>query len=124
MVKYICSLDRGIVVSYDKDTENVNVLDNFYVDYIYYVPEDGEWVYTKKDGSKNIRSVTKGTMVLKLYPISKGDVREYIFIENDEVKDHYNRLLEKREGEEKKKAAENPCNLGCDCDCEAAKCDC
>lgn len=124
MVKYICSGDRGIVISCDKDTENVSALDNFYVDCMYYVPEDGEWVYTKSDGSKNRRSVTKGTIVLKMYPISKGDDREYIFVENDEVKDHYNRLLEKRKEEAEKKAAENPCDLCCDCDCEAVKCDC
>ena len=122
MVKYICSVDRGIVISCDKDTENVSALDNFYVDYMYYVPEDGEWVYTKKDGSKNRRSVTKGTIVLKMYPISKEDDREYIFVENDEVKDHYNRLLEKRKEEAEKKAAENPCDLCCDC--EAVKCAC
>lgn len=121
MVKYICSVDRGIVISCDKDTENVSALDKFYVDYMYYVPEDGEWVYTKKDGSKNRRSVTKGTIVLKMYPISKEDDREYIFVENDEVKDHYNRLLEKRQEEAEKKAAENPCNLCCDCDCEAVR---
>lgn len=52
-----------------------------------------------------------------MYPISKEDDREYIFVENDEVKDHYNRLLEKRQEEAEKKAAENPCNLGCDCEC-------
>lgn len=108
MVKYICSVDRGTVISYDKEVENVSLLDHFYVDYIWYVPEDGEWVYTKKDGSKNRRSVTKGTIVLKMYPISKEDDREYIFVENDEVKDHYNRLLEKRQEEAEKKAAENP----------------
>lgn len=124
MVKYICSVDRGIVISYDKDIENVSTLDNFYVDYMYYIPEDGEWVYTKKDGSKCRRNVTKGTMVLKMYPIDKDDDREYIFIENDEVKNHYNRLLEKRQEEAEKKAAENPCDLCCDCDCEAVKCDC
>lgn len=72
----------------------------------------------KKDGSKNRRSVTKGTIVLKMYPISKEDDREYIFIENDEVKDHYNRLLEKKQ-EEKKKAAscDTDCDTGCDCEC-------
>lgn len=122
MIKYISSVDRGIVISCDKDTENVSALDNFYVDYMYYVPEDGEWVYTKKDGSKNRRSVTKGTIVLKMYPISKEDDREYIFVENDEVKDHYNRLLEKRQEAAEKKAAENSCDLCCDC--EAVKCDC
>lgn len=121
MVKYICSGDRGIVISCDKDTENVSTLDNFYVDYMYYVPEDGEWVYTKKDGSKNRRSVTKGTIVLKMYPISKEDDREYIFVENDEAKDHYNRLLEKGQ-EEKKKATS--CNIDCDCACEPVQCGC
>lgn len=48
MVKYICSVDRGTVISYDKEVENVSLLDHFYVDYMYYVPEDGEWVYTKR----------------------------------------------------------------------------
>lgn len=49
-----------------------------------------------------------------MYPISKEDDREYIFVENDEVKDHYNRLLEKKQ-EEKKKAAS--CDTGCNCEC-------
>ena len=124
MVKYICSVDRGTVISYDKEVENVSLLNHFYVDYIWYVPEDGEWVYTKKDGSKNRRSVTKGTIVLKMYPIGREGDREYIFVENDEIKDHYNRLLEKRKEEAEKKAAENPCDLCCDCDCEPVKCDC
>lgn len=98
MVKYVCSVDRDTVISYDKEVENVSLLKHFYVDYTWYIPEDGEWIYTKKDGSKERRSVTKGTIVLKMYPISKGDDRDYIFIENDEVKDHYNRLLEKEKG--------------------------
>lgn len=124
MVKYICSVDRGTVISYDKEVENVSLLDHFYVDYIWYVPEDGEWVYTKKDGSKNRRSVTKGTIVLKMYPISaascdtdcdKEDDREYIFVENDEVKDHYNRLLEKKQ--EEKKKTDCDCECGCRLDC-------
>ena len=119
MVKYICSVDRGTVISYDKEVENVSLLDHFYVDYIWYIPEDGECIYTKKDGSKCRRNVTKGTMVLKLYPIDKESGAEYIFIENDEVKNHYNRLLEKGQ-EEKKKATS--CDVGCDC--EAVKCDC
>lgn len=97
MVKYICSVDRGTVISYDKEVENVSLLNHFYVDYAWYTPEDGEWIYTKKDGSKERRSVTKGTMVIKLYPIDKESDAEYIFIENDEVKNHYNRLLEKEQ---------------------------
>lgn len=58
MVKYICSVDRGTVISYDKEVENVSLLDHFYVDYTWYIPEDGEWIYTKKDGSKERRSAT------------------------------------------------------------------
>ena len=122
MVKYICSVDRGTVISYDKEAENISLLDHFYVDYIWYAPEDGEWVYTKKDGSKNRRSVTKGTFVLKMYPIDKNGDKEFIFIENDELKGYYNRLLEKRQEEAEKKAAENSCDLCCDC--EAVKCAC
>ncbi len=102
MVKYFCSVDRGTVVSCDKDEENVSIVDNFYLDYVYYVPEDGEWVYTKKDGSKCRKSVTKGTLVLKMYPISEGSDREYFFIETDELKDHYNRILENRKKEEER----------------------
>lgn len=109
MVKYICSVDRGTVISYDKEVESVSLLDHFYVDYTWYIPEDGEWIYTKKEGA----------MIIKLYPIDKESDAEYIFIENDEVKNHYNRLLEKGQ-EEKKKATS--CDVGCDC--EAVKCDC
>lgn len=123
MVKYICSVDRGTVISYDKEVENVSLLNHFYVDYTWYIPEDGEWTYTKKDGSKERRSVTKGTMVIKLYPIDKESDAEYIFIENDKVKNHYNRLLEK-EQEEKKKATSCDIDCDCGCDCETVKCDC
>ena len=122
MVKYICSVNRGTVVSYDKEVESVSLLDHFYVDYTWYIPEDGEWIYPKKDGSKERRSVTKGTMVIKLYPIDEESGAEYIFIENDEAKDHYNRLLEKEQEEAEKKAAKNSYDLCCDC--EAVKCDC
>jgi hypothetical protein len=121
MVEYICSVDRGTIVSYDKEAENISLLDHFYVDYIWYAPEDGEWVYTKKDGSKCRRNVTKGTMVLKMYPIDKDDDREYIFIENDEVKNHYNRLLEKGQEEKKKSTS---CDIECDCACEPVQCGC
>lgn len=101
MVKYICSVDRGTVISYDKEVENVSLLNHFYVDYTWYIPEDGEWIYTKKDGSKERRSVTKGTMIIKLYPIDK-----------EEVKNHYNRLLEKG------------IDCDCDCNCEPVQYDC
>lgn len=112
MVKYICSVDRGTVISYDKEVENVSLLNHFYVDYTWYIPKDGEWIYTKKDGSKERRSVTKGTMVIKLYPIDKESDAEYIFIEND------------KEQEEKKKATSCDIDCDCDCDCETVKCDC
>lgn len=121
MIKYICSVDRGNVVTYDKEVESVGLLNHFYIDYIWYVPEDGEWTYIKKDGSKDIRNVTKGTMVIKMYPIDKESDAEYIFIENDEVKNHYNRLLEKEQRERKKPTS---CDMGCVCDCETVKCDC
>ena len=124
MVKYICSVDKGIVISCDKEAENVSKLEPVYnVDYKYYVPEDGEWVYTKKDGSKNRRSVTKGTFVLKMYPIDKNGDKEFIFIENDELKGYYNRLLEKMQEEAEKKVVKNPCDLCCDCECNC-KSDC
>lgn len=120
MVKYICSVDRGTVISYDKEVESVSLLDHFYVDYTWYIPEDGEWIYTKKDGSKDRRNVTKGTMIIKLYPIDKESGAECIFIENDEVKNHYNRLLEKEQ--EKKKSTS--CDIDCDCNCEPVQYDC
>lgn len=121
MIKYICSVGIGTIISYDKEVENVSLLNPFYVvDYTWYIPEDGEWIYTKKDGSKERRSVTKGTMVIKLYPIDKESDAEYIFIENDEVKNHYNRLLEKEQ--EKKKSTS--CDIDCDCNCEPVLCDC
>lgn len=123
MVKYICSVDRGTVISCDKEVENISLLNHFYVDYTWYIPEDGEWICTKKDGSKERRSVTKGTMVIKLYPIDKESDAEYIFIENDEVKNHYNRLLEKGQ-EEKKKATSCDIDCGCGCDCETITYDC
>lgn len=118
MVKYISSTENGIVVKFNEDIEDICRLDNFYMDYAYYIPEDGEWVYTKKDGSKIRRGVTKGSMVLRMYPIGRTeDENLYVFIENDELKDYYNRLQEKEKKETKKKATENPCDLCSDCEC-------
>lgn len=57
-----------------------------------------------------------------MYPIDKDDDREYIFVENDEVKNHYNRLLEKRQEEAEKKAASCDTDCDTDCDCEAVRC--
>lgn len=120
MIKYICSVDRGTVIGYKSEVENISLLDRFYVDYMWYIPEDGEWVYTKKDGSKCRRNVTKGTIVIKWYPIDKDDDGKYVFVESDEVKDHYNRLLEQQQKQKEAKA--NGCNPCCDCEC--IKCDC
>lgn len=117
MIKYFCAANELCVYSLDKDSEDIKRIDNFYADYMYYIPEDGELTYTKTDGSKVKRSVTKGTLILKMYPISRDADKELIFVENDELKDYYNRLLEKRKEEMEEKAAGNPCNSCCDCGC-------
>ena len=40
---------------------------------------------------------------------------------NDEVKNHYNRLLEKGQEEKKKSIS---CDIECDCTCEPVQCGC
>lgn len=63
-------------------------------------------------------------MVLKregVLLIDKESDAEYIFIENDEVKNHYNRLLEKGQEEKKKSTS---CDIECDCACEPVQCGC
>ena len=60
-------------------------------------------------------------MVIKLYSIDKESDAECIFIENDEVKNHYNRLLEKWQEEKKKSTS---CDIERDCACKPVQCGC
>lgn len=48
MNKYVNSDYSSCMVGYNPDTNKVTVLDSFYFDYIWIVPEDGEYSITKK----------------------------------------------------------------------------
>lgn len=115
MIKYFYVENEPYVYSLDEDSENIKRIDNFYADHMYYVPEDGELTYTKKDGSRVKRSVAKGTLVLSMYSISRGANKELIFVENDELRNYYSRLIEYKQ---KQKEARDNQTMRSDCDSE------
>lgn len=113
MIKYVSKTIKSLVVKIDTDKEDVDAVNSIYCDYMYWVPEDGEWTITREDGTKETVPVTKGTLVLKFYPandeISKE--REFVFINNDHLKSYYERHLQYNEKRKMKEKVE--INSGC-----------
>lgn len=115
MIRYISKTVNGLVVKLNTNDEDFSTIESTYCDYIYWVPEDGEWTVTREDGTKETVPVTKGTLVLKFYPVDEETYREreFIFINNDYLKDYYEKQLQRYEKHKMKEKVEvNSC---CDC---------
>lgn len=90
-VKYYSSL-RGYAIKSINNMENFERLGSDYPNYTYFVPEDGEWVTQREDGTQVVTSVKRGTLVLCMYSATDDRLaKEVFFVELDELKDYYNR---------------------------------
>lgn len=95
MNKYVNNNNSSCMVGYNPDTNEVTVLDSFYFDYIWIVPEDGEYSITKKDGTTENVKVSKGDLIAKTY---KLDDKTFVYavISDKTIKDHIAKMQDEK----------------------------
>lgn len=103
MVKYTNINRSSYLVKFNKDNDEITILDNFSsnIDWMWIADEDGEL-----DG----KEVKKGNIIFRMYGIGCED-RELIIIKDEALKDYYRRLIEYWES---KKSKDSNCEC-CDC---------
>ncbi len=117
MIKYLSSNDkdcgRGRYFKFDNEKELISELSTTYPDYVWFIPEDGEFKYVDVDGTTKIRNVKTGDVVLRMYSSrEETEKREYFFVQDEGLKAYYRRRIElakkhlDMQSDEKK---------GCDC---------
>lgn len=118
MVKYCAKVKNANIYKVDFEKEEFEPVSYFSdIDYHYVIPEDGILEITDKDGNKKSIEVKQYNMVLRLYSTASSyDDKEYIVIDNPELKDYYRRRIEKLEAD--RKARKVATNENCCCDCE------
>lgn len=121
MVKYCAKVrDANIYrVDFEKEEfESVGYFSN--IDYRYIMPEDGILEITDKNGNKKSIEVKQYDLVLKLYSNTGNyDDKEYIVIDNPELKDYYRRRIERLEADRKERKVAT--NEECCCNCESVE---
>lgn len=118
MVKYCAKVNNANIYKVDFEKEEFESVSHFSsVDYRYIMPEDGILEITDKNGNKKTIEVKQYDVLLKMYSTTDDyDDKEFIVIDNPELKDYYRRRIERLEADRKaRKAATN--EKGC-CDCE------
>jgi hypothetical protein len=119
MVKYCAKVkDSSSIYRVDFEKEEFEPIGYFSdIDYRYIMPEDGILEITDKNGNKKSIEVKQYDMVLKMYSTTGDyDDKEYIVIDNLELKDYYRRRIARLEAD--KKAREIAINQKCCCNCE------
>lgn len=118
MVKYCAKVNNANIYKVDFEKEEFESVSHFSdVDYHYIMPEDGILEITDKNGNKKTIEVKQYDVLLKMYSTTGDyDDKEFIVIDNPELKDYYRRRIERLEADRKaRKVAIN--ERGC-CDCE------
>ena len=118
MVKYCAKVNNANIYKVDFEKEEFESVSYFSdIDYRYIIPEDGILEITDKNGNKKSIEVKQYDMLLKMYSTTGDyDDKEFIVIDNPELKDYYRRRIERLEADRKAiKVATN--EKGC-CDCE------
>ena len=118
MVKYCAKVNNANIYKVDFEKEEFESVSHFSdIDYRYIMPEDGILEITDKNGNKKSIEVKQYDLLLKMYSTTGDyDDKEFIVIDNPELKDYYRRRIERLEADRKaRKAAIN--ERGC-CDCE------
>lgn len=118
MVKYCAKVNNANIYKVDFEKEEFESVSHFSdVDYRYIMPEDGILEITDKNGNKKTIEVKQYDVLLKMYSTTDDyDDKEFIVIDNPELKDYYRRRIERLEADRKaRKVATN--KKSC-CDCE------
>ena len=103
MVKFCAKVKDSSIYKVDFEKEEFEVISYFSdIDYHYIMPEDGILEITDKDGNKKSIEVKQYDMILKMYSTTDDYAdKEYIVIDNPELKDYYRRRIERLEADRK-----------------------
>lgn len=118
MVKYCAKVNNANIYKVDFEKEEFESVSHFSdIDYRYIMPEDGILEITDKNGNKKSIEVKQYDLLLKMYSTTGDyDDKEFIVIDNPELKDYYRRRIERLEAD--RKARKVITEEGCCCDCE------
>lgn len=118
MVKYCAKVNNANIYKVDFEKEEFESVSHFSdIDYRYIMPEDGILEITDKNGNKKSIEVKQYDLLLKMYSTTGDyDDKEFIVIDNPELKDYYRRRIERLEAN--RKARKVTTEEKCCCDCE------
>lgn len=118
MVKYCAKVNNANIYKVDFEKEEFESVSHFSdIDYRYIMPEDGILEITDKNGNKKSIEVKQYDLLLKMYSTTGDyDDKEFIVIDNPELKDYYRRRIERLEAD--RKARKVTTGERCCCDCE------
>ena len=118
MVKYCAKVNNANIYKVDFEKEEFESVSHFSdIDYRYIIPEDGILEITDKNGNKKSIEVKQYDLLLKMYSTTGDyDDKEFIVIDNPELKDYYRRRIERLEADRKTRNVTT--KERCCCDCE------
>ena len=122
MVKYCAKINNANIYKVDFEKEEFESVSHFSdIDYRYIMPEDGILEITDKDGNKKSIEVKQYDLLLKMYSTTGDyDDKEFIVIDNPELKDYYRRRIERLEADRKARKVTTEKRCCCDCEPEEA----
>nr|DAX10838.1 MAG TPA: hypothetical protein [Bacteriophage sp.] len=123
MVKYCAKVNNANIYKVDFEKEEFESVSYFSdIDYRYIIPEDGILEITDKNGNKKSIEVKQYDMLLKMYSTTGDyDDKEFIVIDNPELKDYYRRRIERLEADRKARKAVSGEKVCCDCEPDGEK---
>lgn len=122
MVKYCAKINNANIYKVDFEKEEFESVSYFSdIDYRYIIPEDGILEITDKNGNKKSIEVKQYDLLLKMYSTTGDyDDKEFIVIDNPELKDYYRRRIERLEANRKARKVTTEKRCCCDCEPEEA----
>lgn len=122
MVKYCAKINNANIYKVDFEKEEFESVSYFSdIDYHYIIPEDGILEITDKNGNKKSIEVKQYDLLLKMYSTTGDyDDKEFIVIDNPELKDYYRRRIERLEADRKARKVTTEKRCCCDCEPEEA----
>jgi hypothetical protein len=123
MVKYCAKINNANIYKVDFEKEEFESVSHFSdIDYRYIIPEDGILEITDKNGNKKSIEVKQYDLLLKMYSTTGDyDDKEFIVIDNPELKDYYRRRIERLEADRKARKAVSGEKVCCDCEPDGEK---
>lgn len=123
MIKYCAKVNNANIYKVDFEKEEFESVSYFSdIDYRYVIPEDGILEITDKNGNKKSIEVKQYDMLLKMYSTTGDyDDKEFIVIDNPELKDYYRRRIERLEADRKARKAVSGERVCCDCEPDGEK---